>query len=126
MQGSVGLEKPDCIDDLDWSRLQRMEQFVKNLQELETQYNDVETKSYDVNIKEHRISQLKTTVEGQLRFINELLQDPSVIDRIESYDTTFAKGNFDNLKKVSQLLEREKQQKMDKDVRESQIETLNQ
>lgn len=102
----LDLEKPDCLDDLDWSRLQQIEELVKNLQELETRNKDIESRYYDVTLEGQRISQLKCIVEGQLRFINELIQDPSVIDRVESYDITFAKGNFENLRKMAQLLER--------------------
>ncbi len=48
----------------------------------------------------------KEKIERQLQFINDLLSDPSSIDRIEEYDNTFAAGNYENLREVARLLKR--------------------
>lgn len=37
-----------------------------------------------------------------------MLLNPKAIERIESYNDVFAKGNFENLKKIAILLTKEK------------------
>ena len=51
-----------------------------------------------------RLTPLKDQVLKQLDILNNFLADPSVIDRIETYDNPFAPGNMEVLKKLSARL----------------------
>lgn len=44
---------------------------------------------------------------SQLRVIDNILNNPDAIEKIESYEETFSPGNFKNLKRVAQLLRTE-------------------
>jgi len=47
---------------------------------------------------------LKEKVLAQLELINNILEAPLSIERIEDYEDIFSKGNYENLKKVSKIL----------------------
>lgn len=46
----------------------------------------------------------KDKVLDQLHFIDTLLSNPSIIDRVEEYEDTFSKVNYQNLKMISRVL----------------------
>lgn len=50
------------------------------------------------------VKELKDKITCQLTIINSLLSDPTSIERIEDYNNVFAKGNFENLVKISKLM----------------------
>lgn len=51
-----------------------------------------------------QFTNLKERVLAQLKLINNVLETPSSIERIEDYEDIFSKGNYENLKKVSEIL----------------------
>ena len=57
-----------------------------------------------LSIEKEEVFRQKDKIEKQLVFINELLENPNRINRVEDYDNTFSKGNLDNLKKVAEYL----------------------
>ena len=94
----VGDIKPEILDDDDWQKLQLLERdIVKAKREI-----DVMLRRNTINSK--RISDIKNKLTLQLRIINEVLNDPTAVGRIENYNNVFATGNFENLKKVASLL----------------------
>lgn len=66
--------------------------------------NDIENgilrREVEANASEHQNQQLQKKVIRQLDVIDKLITDPSYIDRIESYDDTFAPGNWVLLRKL--------------------------
>lgn len=94
----LGNAKPDNIDDEIWQRLQALESEIvkaKRLIDITSRRNGISSK---------RISDIKDKLTRQLRTINDVLSDPTVVSRIEDYNNMFAPGNFENLKKVAYLL----------------------
>ena len=64
------------------------------------------------NLKEsEEIARLKPQILKQLEILQKLFSDPSVLERIESYDNPFAPGNLETLKKVAQLLHQNQESK---------------
>lgn len=61
-------------------------------------------------LERYNAEELKNKVTYQLNLINELLSDPTAIDRIEDYNKAFAKGNFQNLIKCADLMRKDKEQ----------------
>lgn len=52
-----------------------------------------------------KFTDLKEKVLAQLEFINTVLEVPLSVDRVEDYENLFSKGNYENLKRVSKILE---------------------
>jgi hypothetical protein len=98
-------EKPNELDEDEWNEIKKMENdtvvlLEKNQEILSKNENTLN----EIKEKEKRIPKLKEKIENQLRIINELLNDPTSINRIEEYDDTFAMGNLKNLKQIAALL----------------------
>jgi hypothetical protein len=55
-------------------------------------------------VQQNELAVLKARVLRQLDVINVFMNDPSVIDRIEEYETVFAPGNLSNLRRLAQQL----------------------
>lgn len=51
-----------------------------------------------------QFTELKGKVLSQLHLINAVLEDPLSIERIEDYEDIFSKGNYKNLKRISEIL----------------------
>jgi CRISPR/Cas system-associated endonuclease Cas3-HD len=64
------------------------------------------------NASKERIqfTSLKEKVLAQMEFINTVLEAPLSVDRVEDYEDIFSKGNYENLKKVSEILKTNCQQ----------------
>ncbi len=50
-----------------------------------------------------KLEQIKDKITKQLKFINDLLQNPTLIDSIEDYEDLFSKVNYQNLKEMFQM-----------------------
>jgi len=80
--------KPQELTEDDWKTLNDVYDQIENLT------ND------SINVKN-----LKIKIEKQLNIIDQILNiDFNIINRIEEYDDTFSKGNFNNLVKLSKIL----------------------
>lgn len=92
--------KPNEIGNEEWQELKLLEEkMVFQLQE----NNELKDKLRDEKqILENNI----TRVQKQLEIIHEFLSDSSVLDRIEDYNNVFAKGNFENLRRIANYLSR--------------------
>ncbi len=101
-QHRLSEEKPMDLDEDEWNEIKNLE---KNTVFLLEKNQEVLTKNEDIlkeiRNKEESIPNLKKKIESQLRIINELLTDPTTIDRVEEYDDTFAIGNLKNLKQIA-------------------------
>lgn len=53
------------------------------------------------------VKELRKKITYQLDVLNTFLSDPTVLERTEDYNNMFAKGNFENLIKISKLLNKE-------------------
>ncbi|MFA2604390.1 hypothetical protein ABR763_19830 [Bacillus cereus] len=104
----IGLESHPLIKEYTLKRIQQKAIHYRDAQKL---YDENQQKSVLLNQTENEYVQKQQELDGimkvvkrQLEIINELLCDPKSIDRIEEYDNPFAKGNFENLQKVADML----------------------
>ncbi|TWI56088.1 PCRF domain-containing protein [Halalkalibacter nanhaiisediminis] len=104
--------KPTFISDYNWGNLkeyiQRSEK-VKSIQEELTEKERllIDRESLLTNEKEE-VDRLKVKIETQLNIINNLINEPSSIYRIEEYSNPFAVGNMENLKRLADLFMKHK------------------
>ena len=103
-QNPIGETKPDKINDSQWVQLKRLEKSAEQLKDVESMGKRNSEESSKVAAEVQRVSALRDKIERQLRIIQEILSDPTTIDRIEKYDDSFAPGNLENLRKVAMLL----------------------
>jgi hypothetical protein len=107
-QGSLGGDKPDYLADQDWDKLNLLEESIGKLKDAEKMRRENILESSRLAAANGEISLLRQKIEDQLSIIHQVLTDPSVMDRIETYNDTFARGNFENLKRVADLLNERK------------------
>jgi hypothetical protein len=92
-------EKPDeSINDQEWESVKNFEKQISTIA-LEVLKDKNSLKNDRVEFKS-----LKDQVVRQLNVINDILNDPNAIDRIEAYDNPFSVGNFINLQAIAKLL----------------------
>ncbi|MED3965066.1 hypothetical protein [Niallia taxi] len=94
-------ERPEYLNEREWGQVITLNDKFKKLNEFETTYQN---RREALQKEEEETSKLIEKVRFQLTTIHNLLQDPSTIDRIESYETYFAKGNYLNLVKLAAYL----------------------
>jgi hypothetical protein len=104
----IGEEKPMEIDDWEWEQIKGIETLLTSLSNIETLAKQNKSAALGIAEDKTQISRMKDKLERQLHFIDELLRDPTIIDRVEEHDNTFAVGNWANLQKVAQLLSKSK------------------
>jgi hypothetical protein len=107
-QGSLGGDKPAHLADQDWDKLKLLEESIGKLKDAEEMRRENVLESSRLMATNGEISLLKQKLEKQLSIIQQVLTDPSVMERIEAYNDTFARGNFKNLKRVADLLNERK------------------
>jgi uncharacterized membrane protein YgaE (UPF0421/DUF939 family) len=90
-------EKPDEMSIEKWNKIKEIE-------------TEIFIKSENIRDELSEIKQIRSTtiplmtkLEKQLNIINEVLTDPTAIDRIEDYENPFSIGNFENLKQIAKL-----------------------
>lgn len=79
---------------------EKLELARKSTERANSLENEVLRREAEANASEHRNRQLQNKVTRQLDIIDKLIADPSYIDRIESYDDSFAPGNWALLRKL--------------------------
>ncbi len=94
-------EKPDSIEDYQWHK-------IKSLSKRIEKYKDIENKIKELKSMEREIPNLSSELNLKLSVIDKVLSNPNFLDLKESYGNIFSKGNFENLKKVAEILKREK------------------
>lgn len=97
-------EKPELFLDEDWSRIQELfEDVIQSKIDAETDVRDA------LQIK-GEFYPLKIKVSKQLDIINDVLNDPTSIDKVECYNIPFEVGNWQNLIKLSAMLKTDHKQ----------------
>lgn len=90
--------KPESVETEDWKRIEKLyNRIIKT--EKEATENLLEAKK----LKDEYMP-LKEKVTKQLQIIDNLLNEPKSIDKIEVFDNPFAKGNWENIQKISEIL----------------------
>lgn len=101
----IGTDKPDLLTDREWEKLKKFEEQMEIVSDVECRAKEIQVESSRIAAEKDEVCFLKERVERQLNIIHDLLSDPSRIDRIESYDDTFAPGNLENLRRVAKVLD---------------------
>jgi hypothetical protein len=91
-------EKPKFLDDVDWKSLLDLENKISKIA-IETMD---ERKKLDCEKKENE--KLSKKIIHQLKIIDNMLNSPQSINKIEEYDNPFSKGNFENIQRVAAYL----------------------
>ena len=94
VEGIDKLEIPESVEKSFWN----------SIIEYRTKKNELNNKLQEVNNEELKLKVKIEKVLKQLDFINTILDSPNEIDRIEDYEDLFSKGNYDNLRKIKDLL----------------------
>ena len=94
---SLGNIKPSDINDEIWSDLKKLEVEMVNVP------RETASRLSKIQNLELEVIPLIDKIEKQFAIINEVLNDPTALNRIEDYNNTFSAGNFENLKKIAQL-----------------------
>jgi len=105
---AIDEQKPEPLSDLEWLRLGALAKKAATLAIIQSDEKEIGIKLAEVTTAKEEVLLLKQKIERQLSIVNEILSDPTSIDRIESYDDAFAPGNLDNLRKVSRILSEKK------------------
>lgn len=108
------LKKTLELEDVSLLTVEELQGIKKNIKQylsLEEARTEAEKKLEDIkDLKKELIKDkdtlfyTQTQITRQLKFISEFIDNPSVIDNIEDYDTLFAPGNMNNLRKISDIL----------------------
>ncbi|WP_282145756.1 hypothetical protein [Alteromonas stellipolaris] len=92
-------EKPDdIIKDKEWNDIKELEHRTAAIA------IEIEEDKAELEISKEETKKLKNKILQQLEIVNNILTEPNSIDRIEPYNNPFSKGNFENLQKISNLL----------------------
>jgi hypothetical protein len=91
----LAADKPSDASQDEWANLKRIEHEIVTLREKN------ERRDAALFRQEAEASTLKTRVLKQLEVINDFINDPCVLDRIEDYEEAFAPGNLANLKSLA-------------------------
>ncbi len=98
---AIPTEKPTELPDHEWIAIRRIQKELQCLRGIEEVGRANEQKALELKARESELKAKHEKVDRQLQFIHKILTDPSSIDRVEDYDDTFSKGNFDNLKRLA-------------------------
>jgi len=90
-------EKPDELSIEKWNKIKDIEKkiFIKS-EIISKELSEIEQIRFTT-------IPLITKLEKQLKIINDVLTDPTAIDRIEDYENPFSIGNFENIKQIAKL-----------------------
>lgn len=104
--------KQKWIKDSDYNEYKNMAEKTLKLERMEEELGTKEEhlveRESKVSTESNEIAKKLNKINSQLQIINEVLSDPTVLERIEDYNNTFASGNFANLKKIGELLKKTK------------------
>jgi len=93
--------KPKWMTGEDYEKYTQIAQKTVDLESLMKEYNE---KAALLEKEKAELSKNIETVTSQLEIINQVLRDPTVLERIEEYNNPFAPGNFVNLKKIVEFI----------------------
>jgi hypothetical protein len=100
--------KPSWMKEYDFAKLKNIAEKILNLDKLS---EEAESKVSKAEEKIHNAKKLTDEYESKVKIINSelqivdnLLKDPYSISKVEEHSNPFAKGNFENLLKISKIL----------------------
>ena len=100
--------KPNWMKESDYLKLKKIAEKILNLDKLLEETNAKESKAskdiFDAKQKVEEFEGKVKIINRELQIIDDLLKDPHSIRKVEEHSNPFAKGNFDNLIKLSKLL----------------------
>ncbi len=91
-------DKPEAVCDRMWR------DFVSFYTVVRGKIDKLSAEEVQVSSLKSDVSEFKKRLSRQLSIIDQIFSDPSYIDKIEDFDNPFAQGNFENLRKVSEML----------------------
>lgn len=91
-------ERPALILEEDWLSINEL---FNNIIQSQINGNNDLKEAFEIKNKFYL---LKEKISNQLEIINDVLNDPNSIDKIEIYNIPFEKGNWENLLKLSHIL----------------------
>lgn len=94
---NISKVKPNTINDVEWEKLMLFSSTIQDIKD------KAQTKLELANKIEQEIKPLRDKIVSQLSIIDNVLNNSDYFDKIESYQNTFNKGNFENLKKLALL-----------------------
>jgi len=93
--------KPGWMKEADYAEYQKTAQKTVELERVSREYRE----KTELLEKEHDdLSSKIKKITSQLDIVNQVLNDPTALERIEEYNNPFAPGNFENLKTVGRIL----------------------
>ncbi len=95
--------KPEWMKEKDYIKYTKMAQRTLDF---ERQRKEYEEESAATAKEQVALSKKIKQVTSQLEIINQVLNDPTAIERVEEYNNPFAPGNFKNLKKIGEFLKK--------------------
>ncbi|MGD0960693.1 MAG: hypothetical protein ABSB19_12875, partial [Methylomonas sp.] len=93
--------RPEILNDADYRLLRNL---AETIIQVDTQEQDVQRKDANLAKEAAETQKLKAKILNQLNFINDFIENPNVIDKIEEYENIFAPGNMENLRKMAVML----------------------
>lgn len=94
-------KQSDIIDDKEWAKVTDLESKISSIA------IKIEEDKVKLETEKQETEELKNKILKQLKIINDTLNDPKSLDRIEPYDNPFVEGNFENLQILSNLLKKQ-------------------
>tara|TARA_R100000306_G_C4377071_1_gene142384 strand:+ start:806 stop:2476 length:1671 start_codon:yes stop_codon:yes gene_type:complete len=91
-------DKPNAVSHSRWR------EFCKFYQIINEKIHSLESDQLEVAQSKADVGEFKSRLLKQLSIIDRVLSEPSFVDKVEDFDNPFSKGNFENLKKVSEIL----------------------
>ena len=88
-------DRPGALDTNEWERVIELESKIA------TTAIKIEEDKSKLESEKQKTKNLKAKILKQLIIIDDVLNDPESINKIEDYDNPFSEGNFTNLQKVS-------------------------
>ena len=85
------------LDEKQIELINRITTFLNSEEELTKKEKQIYSDKDVLNATQNKVL-------SQLKFIDTLLSNPREIDRIEDYESTFSRINYENLKKIAQIL----------------------
>jgi len=93
--------KPKWMTEEDYGKYTELAQKTLGLDGLIKEYNE---KAALLEKEKAELTKNIEKVTSQLEIINQVLRDPTILERIEEYNNPFAPGNFINLKKIAEFI----------------------
>jgi len=107
--------KPEWLKDEDYARFRQSAEMTLEVahskEDCRKKEALLEEQQARVSAMSQELSEKLARINSQLEILNEVLTDPTVLDRIEDYNNAFAPGNFENLRRIAQLIKQGKQVK---------------